>query len=92
MSPELMVMVVFVVVLILAFSLVVTAMAFKHEEKRLAAQAGAGVAGRVEQELAATQAEVARLRQRVQVLEKLATDGDRRLAGEIDSLRSEGRV
>lgn len=33
-------------------------------------------------------AEVARLRDRVEVLERLATDKSRRLADEIDSLRS----
>lgn len=37
-------------------------------------------------------AEIARLRARVEVLERLATDGDRKLAGEIDRLRMDQRV
>lgn len=36
--------------------------------------------------------EIQRLKDRVAVLERLATDGDRKLAGEIDRLRSEDRV
>lgn len=38
------------------------------------------------------QREIQRLKDRVAVLERLATDGDRKLAGEIDRLRSEDRV
>jgi hypothetical protein len=34
--------------------------------------------------------EIARLKDRVEVLERLATDKSRRLADEIDSLRSQG--
>jgi hypothetical protein len=37
-------------------------------------------------------AEIQRLKDRVAVLERLATDGDRKLAGEIDRLRSSGRI
>ena len=37
-------------------------------------------------------AEISRLRARVEVLERLATDGDRQLAGDIERLRSEQRV
>lgn len=37
-------------------------------------------------------AEIARLRARVEVLERLATDEDRKLAGDIERLRSEQRV
>jgi hypothetical protein len=36
--------------------------------------------------------EISRLRARVEVLERLATDGDRKLAGEIDRLRADQRV
>jgi uncharacterized membrane-anchored protein YhcB (DUF1043 family) len=43
-------------------------------------------------QLEAYQAEVQGLRDRVGVLEKLATDDDRRLAGEIDRLRGDARV
>ncbi len=39
------------------------------------------------------QNEIQRLKDRVAVLERIATDGDRKLAGEIESLRrTEGRV
>ena len=37
-------------------------------------------------------AEIQRLKERVAVLERLATDGDRKLAGEIDSLRRQERI
>lgn len=37
-------------------------------------------------------AEVQRLKDRVAVLERLATDGDRKLAGEIERLRSDQRA
>ena len=36
--------------------------------------------------------EIQRLKDRVAVLERLATDGDRKLAGEIDRLRSDQRA
>jgi hypothetical protein len=42
---------------------------------------------RLERIIAETSAEVARLRDRVQVLEKLVTDDDRKLADEIERLR-----
>jgi hypothetical protein len=42
---------------------------------------------RLERIVAETSAEVARLRERVQVLEKLVTDDDRKLADEIERLR-----
>ena len=42
---------------------------------------------RLERIVAETSAEVARLRDRVQVLEKLVTDEDRNLANEIERLR-----
>ncbi len=36
--------------------------------------------------------EIQRLKDRVAVLERLATDGDRKLAGEIDRLRTQERI
>jgi hypothetical protein len=36
--------------------------------------------------------EIQRLKERVNVLERLATDGERKLAGEIDRLRSQERL
>jgi hypothetical protein len=65
------------------FGYLIVKMALQHEEKRLAMKGGGE---RVEQILAENQAEMANLRQRVQVLERLATDEDRRLAGEIAKL------
>ncbi|HVY89027.1 MAG TPA: hypothetical protein VG942_09185 [Hyphomonadaceae bacterium] len=65
-----------------------------HRSKMAQIKAGAGSenATRLEQIVAQNTAEVARLRERVQVLEKLVTDDDRRLAGEIERLRqSEAR-
>jgi hypothetical protein len=73
-----------VVVTTLVFIFLIVRMALKHEEKKLAAKSGANQ--RLDQILADTQAEVARLRERVQVLERLATDEDRRVASEISRL------
>jgi hypothetical protein len=77
---------------VLGFSLIVVKWGLAHEEKRMALRAGRtaaqGDVARLEQILAATQTEMARLKDRVQVLEKLATDEDRRLASDIERLRS----
>jgi hypothetical protein len=73
-----------VVIVTIVFAYLIVRMALKHEEKRLALKAAPNE--RVEQILAETQAEVARLRERVQVLERLATDEDRRVASEISRL------
>jgi hypothetical protein len=73
-----------VVVVTVVFGYLIVRMALKHEEKRLAMKAAPNE--RVEQILAETQAEVARLRERVQVLERLVTDEDRRVASEISRL------
>lgn len=77
-----------VLIVTLSATVQIVKMAMAHEEKRLALQAGQGDAGRLEQILAATQTEMARLKDRVQVLEKLVTDDDRRLASDIERLRS----
>lgn len=61
-------------------------------EKARAKAAGDGDSATIKTVLADNAAEIARLRNRVEVLERLATDGDRKLAGEIDRLRSEERV
>lgn len=77
--------------IVLAFAYHIVKMGLAHEEKRMALKnsgADAGEVARLEQILAVTQTEMANLRERVQVLEKLATDDDRRLAGEIDRLRT----
>jgi len=82
-------MILILVVSVLGFTLIVVKWGLAHEEKRLALKANGGVdVQRMEQVLAATQAEMVNLRERVQVLEKLATDDDRKLASDIERLRS----
>jgi hypothetical protein len=56
----------------------------KHEETKIRLQSGASGADAANTALAS---EVARLRDRVAVLEKLVTDDDRKLAGDIERLR-----
>jgi hypothetical protein len=89
-------MIVVVVSIVLVFSLVITMVALKHEQKRLEILRGrkdsSEDVARLQQELAATQADMAKLRNRVQVLERLAIDSDRSLAGEIERLRNEERI
>jgi hypothetical protein len=80
--------IVFGIGIVLSAGVQIVKMALAHEEKRLALKHGQGDASRLEQILAATQTEMARLKDRVQVLEKLATDDDRRLASDIERLRS----
>jgi hypothetical protein len=80
------------IAVIMAASVQIIRMALAHEEKRLALKHGGGDAARLEQIVASNEAEMAKLRQRVEVLERLATDGDRKLAGDIERLRSEQRV
>ncbi len=73
-----------VVIATLVFIFLIVRMALKHEEKKLAVKSAASE--RTDQLLAETQAQVARLTERVKVLERLATDDDSRLAREIDRL------
>lgn len=61
-------------------------------EKARAKSAGAVDSEAVHRILDENAAEIARLRARVEVLERLATDEDRKLAGEIDRLRSGQRA
>jgi hypothetical protein len=93
---DIMTMIVVVIALVAVFTLIVTRMAFKHEENQMQAlkskAAGETDVARLEQILAANQAEMMKLRDRVQVLERLVTDEDRRVSGEIDRLKSEQRV
>lgn len=76
------------VVIVLSFAREIVKMGLAHEEKRLGLQASGGEVARLEQILAATQAEMVKLRERVQVLERLATDDDRQLSSDIERLRS----
>jgi hypothetical protein len=93
---DIMTMIVVVIALVAVFTLIVTRMAFKHEENQMQAlkskAAGETDVARLEQILAANQSEMMKLRDRVQVLERLVTDEDRRVSGEIDRLKSEQRV
>jgi hypothetical protein len=73
-----------VVIVTVVFAYLIVRMALKYDEKRLALKAAPNE--RVEQILAETQAEMATLRERVQVLERLVTDEDRRVASEISRL------
>lgn len=75
--------------IVLAFTLQVIRMGIAHEEKRLALKAGVSDASRLEQIIAANETEIAKLRQRVEVLERLATDDERRLTREISGLASD---
>ena len=73
-----------VVIVTVVFAYLIVRMALKHEEKRMAFKAAPNE--RVEQILAETQKEMTKLRERVQVLERLATDDDNRIAREISRL------
>lgn len=81
--------IVFGIGIVLAFTMQVIKMGLAHEEKRMAFKAGTGDAGRLVAIVAANEAEMAKLRQRVEVLERLATDGDRKLSHEIAGLRND---
>lgn len=61
----------------------------RERATKLRAKGGLGMeeTARLQHIVAETSAEVARLKQRVQVLEKLVTDDDRKLADEIERLR-----
>jgi hypothetical protein len=61
----------------------------KMQTEKLRAKGGLGAedTARLERIVAETSAEVVRLRERVQVLERLVTDDDRKLADEINRLR-----
>jgi uncharacterized protein YlxW (UPF0749 family) len=93
---DMMTMIVVVIAMVAAFILIVTRMAFKHEESQMQSLKGKSANdsefARLESILAANQTEMAKLRDRVQVLERLVTDEDRNLAGEIDRLKSQPRV
>lgn len=61
-------------------------------EKARATAAGATDGDAVKRILEENGSEIARLRNRVEVLERLVTDSDRTLANDINRLRSEERV
>jgi hypothetical protein len=74
------------------FLLMIYIIAKSETDKARAKAAGNEDTAAIKAVLAENAAEISRLRNRVQVLERLATDGDRNLAGEIDRLRTEERV
>ena len=78
--------VMFVAITGIVFTFLLIRMGMKHEERKLQLNNGED-GGRLEAIVTATQQEVAKLRERVQVLEKLVTDDDRKLADEIERLR-----
>ncbi len=83
--------VMFVAITAIVTTFFVIRMGMKHEERKLELRAGGGASeGRLEAIVTATQQEVTKLRERVQVLEKLVTDDDRKLSNEIESLRRSG--
>ena len=63
-------------------------MSMRHSEQKLRIKQGAAAP---DPGVAAAHIEIAALKERVQVLERLATDDDRRLAGEINRLRTDAR-
>ena len=62
---------------------------WRMQQDKLRAKGGLGSeeTARLQHIVAETSAELARVKQRVQVLEKLVTDDDRKLADEIERLR-----
>jgi uncharacterized protein YlxW (UPF0749 family) len=82
--------VMFVAITGIICTFLVIRMGIRHAGRKVDAVSSAD-SGRLEAILSETQKEVAQLRDRVQVLEKLVTDDDRRLASEIERLRGEAR-
>ena len=74
--------------LMFAFLFVTIRMALAHEERKMRIKHGAQAP---DPGVAAAHIEIAALKERVKVLEKLVTDDDRKLAVEIDRLRGEAR-
>jgi uncharacterized protein YlxW (UPF0749 family) len=78
-------------IMIFAIPLVAIIGGLSTQRLKMKLQAGqAAASGQLEQlaaELAQTRADMARLQDRVNVLERLATDGDRKLASDIERLR-----
>jgi cell division protein FtsB len=89
MEDKIIVGVVVGIAIVFAATIQIIRMGLAHEEKRLALKHGAGDTSRLEQVIAANEAEMARLRQRVEVLERLVTDDERRLSREISGLQGE---
>lgn len=80
--------VMFVAITAIICTFMVIRMAIRAKTAKYGAMSGGEDVARLERIVAETAAEIARLRERVQVLEKLVTDDDRKLAGEIERLRT----
>jgi hypothetical protein len=74
------------------FLLMIHIIAKSETEKARAQSAGSEDTEGMKRLLADNSAEISRLRARVEVLERLATDEDRKLSGEIDRLRAQPRA
>ena len=80
----------FLLVGILCLVMIVSSVAFgRGSAKRRQAEADRAVDEEVARRLAASQQEVAAMRERLEVLERLATDPDARVAAEIEKLKRE---
>ena len=80
----------FLLVGILCLVMIVSSVAFgRGSAKRRQAEADRAVDEEVARRLAASQQEVADMRERLEVLERLATDPDARVAAEIEKLKRE---
>jgi hypothetical protein len=77
------------VILIGTVSSVITG-GMKLEKQRLRIRAGESEAEDLKALIGDMHGEITKLKDRVRVLERLATDGDRNLADEIDRLRRDG--
>lgn len=81
----------FLLVGILCLVMIVSSIAFgRGSARRRQAEADKAVDEEIARRLAASQSEVAEMRERLEVLEKLATDPDVRVAAEIEKLKDEG--
>jgi hypothetical protein len=72
--------------------LIIGYFSYKEKELKLKRELAIGASAEMKAELATMREETTRLRERVAVLEKLATDDDRRLSDEISRLGSSARI
>lgn len=80
----------FLLVGVLCLVMIVSSVAFgRGSARRRQAEADKAVDEELARRLAASQSEVAEMRERLEVLEKLATDPEARVAAEIDKLKDD---
>jgi hypothetical protein len=81
----------FLLVGILCLVMVISSIAFgRGSTRRRQAEADKAVDEEMARRLSASQSEVSDLRARLEVLEKLATDPEQRIAAEIEKLKRDG--